>query len=39
VVAGDAWSKYLEGSKDLIGDWKDKKCGNFNVKTSKCGAA
>jgi urea transport system substrate-binding protein len=37
LVPGDAWSKYLEGSKDLIGDWKDKKCGNYNVKTNKCG--
>jgi urea transport system substrate-binding protein len=37
MVPGDAWSKYLEGSKDLIGDWKDKKCGNYNVKTNKCG--
>src|SRR5512133_2415743 len=27
MVPGDAWSKYLEGSKDLIGDWKDKKGG------------
>ena len=39
LVPGDAWSKYLEGSKDLIGDWKDKKCGNWNVKTGKCGGA
>jgi len=39
LVPGDAWSKYLEGSKDLIGDWKDKKCGNFNTKTGKCGGA
>ena len=38
LVAGDAWSKHLDGSKDLIGDWVDKKCGNFNVKTNKCGA-
>jgi len=38
LVPGDAWSKYLEGSKDLVGDWKDKKCGNWNVKTAKCGA-
>ena len=38
LVAGDAWSKFLEGSKDLVGDWKDKKCGAFNVKTGKCGA-
>jgi urea transport system substrate-binding protein len=38
LVPGDAWSKELEGSKDLIGDWVEKKCGNFNVKTNKCGA-
>src|SRR5438270_4925324 len=36
LVAGDAWSKELEGSKDLIGDWVEKKCGNYNVKTNKC---
>ena len=39
LVAGDAWSKYLEGSKDLIGDWKDLKCGNYNTVTKKCGGA
>ena len=39
LVPGDAWSKYLDGSKDLIGDWVDKKCGNFNTKTNKCGGA
>jgi urea transport system substrate-binding protein len=38
VWKGDAWSKHLEGSKDLIGDWVEKKCGNFNIKTGKCGA-
>ena len=37
LVAGDAWSKELEGSKDLIGDWVGKKCGNYNTKTNKCG--
>src|SRR5215510_4511483 len=37
LVAGDAWSKELEGSKDLIGDWIGKKCGNYNTKTNKCG--
>jgi urea transport system substrate-binding protein len=37
LVAGDAWSKELDGSKDLIGDWVGKKCGNYNVKTNKCG--
>ena len=39
LVPGDAWSKELDGSKDLIGDWVEKKCGNFNVKTNKCGGA
>jgi urea transport system substrate-binding protein len=37
LVPGDAWSKSLDGSKDLIGDWVEKKCGNFNTKTNKCG--
>jgi urea transport system substrate-binding protein len=37
LVAGDAWSKHLDGSKDLIADWVGKKCGNFNVKTNTCG--
>ena len=36
LVAGDAWSKELEGSRDLVGDWVGKKCGNYNVKTNKC---
>jgi len=36
LVPGDAWSKELDGSKDLIGDWVGKKCGNYNVKTDKC---
>ena len=38
LVPGDAWSKYLPESKDLIGDWVDKKCGNYNTKTNKCGS-
>ncbi|HXT07718.1 MAG TPA: urea ABC transporter substrate-binding protein [Roseiarcus sp.] len=38
TVAGDAWSDYLPGSKDMISDWrKPLSCGNFNVKTGKCG--
>jgi len=38
LVAGDEWSDYLDGSKDLISDWrKPMSCGNFNVKTGKCG--
>ena len=41
LVAGDAWSDYLPGSKDLISDWtKPVSCGNFNTRTKKClGAA
>ena len=39
LVPGDAWSKHLDGSKDLIGDWVSKKCGNYNTKTNTCGAA
>jgi urea transport system substrate-binding protein len=38
LVPGDEWSDFLDGSKDLIADWKDKKCGNFNKVTNKCGA-
>jgi urea transport system substrate-binding protein len=39
-VVGDEWSDYLEGSKDLIADWrKPLSCGNFNVKTGKCGGS
>jgi urea transport system substrate-binding protein len=38
LVPGDAWSKYLDGSKDLIADWKTLKCGNYNTVTKKCGA-
>jgi len=37
LVAGDAWSDYLEGSKDLISDWrKPLYCGNYNVVTKTC---
>jgi urea transport system substrate-binding protein len=37
LVAGDAWSDYLPGSKDLISDWRAPlACGNYNVKTAKC---
>jgi urea transport system substrate-binding protein len=37
LVPGDAWSKFLPDSKDLIGDWTGAKCGNYNVVTKKCG--
>ncbi|MFN3581166.1 MAG: urea ABC transporter substrate-binding protein [Pseudomonas sp.] len=37
LVPGDAWSKYLEGSKDLIADWTAPiNCGNYNTKTKTC---
>ncbi len=39
LVPGDAWSDFLPGSKDLIGDWVGKKCGNFNTATGTCGAS
>jgi urea transport system substrate-binding protein len=40
LVPGDAWSDFLEGSKDLDSDWIKLKCGNYNTKTKKClGAA
>ena len=38
LVPGDAWSKELPESKDLVGDWVGKKCGNWNTKTNKCGS-
>ena len=38
LVPGDAWSKELDGSKDLVADWVKLKCGNFNTKTNKCGS-
>jgi len=37
LVPGDAWSKELDGSKDLVADWVTLKCGNYNTKTKKCG--
>lgn len=36
-IAGDAWSDYLPGSKDLISDWtKPVSCGNYDTKQKKC---
>lgn len=38
TVVANEWSPYLEGSKDLIADWRAPlSCGNFNTKTGKCG--
>ena len=40
LIVAQEWSPYLEGSRDLIADWrKPMSCGNFNVKTGKCGGA
>jgi urea transport system substrate-binding protein len=40
LVVGDEWSDYLEGSRDLISDWRaPMSCGNFNVATGQCGSA
>jgi urea transport system substrate-binding protein len=37
AVPGDAWSDYLEGSKDIIADWTPPiSCGNYNTKTKTC---
>src|SRR5579862_3360084 len=36
LVAGDAWSDYLPGSKDIEADWVTLKCGNYNRVTKKC---
>jgi urea transport system substrate-binding protein len=37
LVAGDAWSDFLPGSKDLTADWtKPISCGNYNMKTKSC---
>ncbi len=37
LVPGDAWSDYLEGSKNLIADWTDPiNCGNYNTVTEEC---
>src|SRR5712692_437545 len=36
TVPGDAWSKYLPGSKDIDADWVTLKCGNYNKITKKC---
>ena len=40
LIVAQAWSPYLEGSKDLISDWlPPMSCGNYNVKTGKCGGS
>ena len=37
TVPGDAWSNYLEGSRDLVADWREPiVCGNFNKASETC---
>lgn len=37
LVEGDAWSDFLEGSKDLEADWTAPiRCGNYNTVTQVC---
>jgi len=36
AVPGEAWSRYLPGSKDIEADWVNLKCGNYNTKTKVC---
>jgi urea transport system substrate-binding protein len=38
LIVAQEWSPYLEGSRDLIADWRPPmSCGNYNVKLGKCG--
>jgi urea transport system substrate-binding protein len=38
TLVGDAWSDYLEGSRDLVSDWRRPLfCGDYNVATGRCG--
>ncbi|MBL8569433.1 MAG: urea ABC transporter substrate-binding protein [Phreatobacter sp.] len=40
TVVAQEWSPHLEGSRDLIADHRaPMNCGNFNVRTGRCGAA
>jgi urea transport system substrate-binding protein len=40
TVVAQEWSPHLEGSRDLIADHRPPmSCGNFNVKTGRCGGA
>lgn len=40
TIVAEEWSPHLEGSRDLIADWRaPMNCGNFNVKSGKCGGS
>ncbi len=37
AVAGDAWSDYLPGSRNLMADWTDPvRCGNYSTEENRC---
>ncbi|MFG1264167.1 urea ABC transporter substrate-binding protein [Xanthobacter aminoxidans] len=36
LIPGEAWSKYLDGSKNLVADWVKYNCGNYDTTTNKC---
>jgi urea transport system substrate-binding protein len=36
LVAGDAWSDYLPGSKNIDADWVTLKCGNYDKTKKTC---
>ncbi len=35
-VPGEAWSHYLPSDKNIIADWVQVKCGNYNTETKVC---
>ncbi|WP_454915772.1 urea ABC transporter substrate-binding protein [Xanthobacter sediminis] len=40
LIPGEAWSRYLEGSKNLVADWVKYNCGNYDTTKNVClGAA
>ncbi|KHM50571.1 branched-chain amino acid ABC transporter substrate-binding protein [Pseudoalteromonas distincta] len=40
TVRGDAWSDYLESSKNIMSDWSaPMSCGNYDVVAGKCSGA
>ena len=36
LIPGEAWSRYLEGSKNLVADWVKLNCGNFDTTKNVC---
>ncbi len=40
LIPGEAWSRYLDGSKNLVADWVKYNCGNYDTVKNVClGAA